>query len=84
MVHLFGQRREGNKRQAGPRLDLPKIRKNPLVEIIPINSGFVTMFIIQPTSQCLFIFVSIVQCVSVLLYVLQVFEPLYILQDKAC
>ena len=47
MVHLFSQRRDGNKRLAGPRLDLPKIRKNPLVEIIPINSGSVSVIIVQ-------------------------------------
>lgn len=38
-VTLFGQRREGRRRLAGPSLDLPKIRRNPLIEIIPINSG---------------------------------------------
>ena len=38
-VTLFGQKREGRRRLAGPMLDLPKIRRNPLIEIIPINSG---------------------------------------------
>ncbi len=38
-VSLFGQQREGRRRLAGPSLDLPKIRRNPLIEIIPINSG---------------------------------------------
>jgi len=40
-VRLIGQRRnvDGKGRSPGPRLSLPKIRKNPLIEIIPINSG---------------------------------------------
>ena len=38
-VTLYGQKREGRRRLAGPSLDLPKIRRNPLIEIIPINSG---------------------------------------------
>lgn len=38
-VTLFGQQKEGRRRLAGPSLDLPKIRRNPLIEIIPINSG---------------------------------------------
>lgn len=38
-VRLFGQKRINGKRQGGAPLDLPKIRKNPLVEIISINTG---------------------------------------------
>ena len=38
-VKLFGQKRANGKRLAGPNLNLPKIRRNPLIEIIPINSG---------------------------------------------
>lgn len=38
-VRLLGQKKENGKRLAGPSLLLPKIRKNPLIEIIPINSG---------------------------------------------
>ena len=39
-VHLFRRQRAVNgRRPAGPSLDLPKIRRNPLIEIIPINSG---------------------------------------------
>lgn len=38
-VRLLQQKKESGKRVAGPKLDLPKVRKNPLIEIIPINSG---------------------------------------------
>lgn len=38
-VRLLGQKKVNGKRVAGPSLLLPKIRKNPLIEIIPINSG---------------------------------------------
>jgi len=39
VVQLLGQKNRDGRRTAGARLDLPKIRKNPLVEIIPINTG---------------------------------------------
>ncbi|XP_030033276.2 threonylcarbamoyladenosine tRNA methylthiotransferase [Manduca sexta] len=39
-VRLFGQRKTGEGRKAGgASLLLPKVRKNPLIEIIPINTG---------------------------------------------
>lgn len=38
-VRLLGQKKESGKRLGGARLDLPKIRKNPLIEIISINTG---------------------------------------------
>lgn len=38
-VRLLQPKKENGKRLAGAKLDLPKIRKNPLIEIIPINSG---------------------------------------------
>lgn len=38
-VRLLGQKKEKGKRLGGARLDLPKIRKNPLIEIISINTG---------------------------------------------
>jgi threonylcarbamoyladenosine tRNA methylthiotransferase CDKAL1 len=39
-VQLFGQKRaEGGRKAGGALLSLPKIRKNRLVEIIPINTG---------------------------------------------
>ncbi|NXD66548.1 CDKAL methylthiotransferase, partial [Eolophus roseicapillus] len=38
-VRLLGQKKDNGKRLGGARLDLPKIRKNPLIEIISINSG---------------------------------------------
>ncbi|XP_032809007.1 threonylcarbamoyladenosine tRNA methylthiotransferase isoform X2 [Petromyzon marinus] len=38
-VRLFGQKKENGKRLGGAPLDLPKIRKNPLIEIISINTG---------------------------------------------
>lgn len=33
-VRLFGQKKEGIKKLGGASLHLPKIRKNPLIEII--------------------------------------------------
>ncbi|KAG5679570.1 hypothetical protein PVAND_009130 [Polypedilum vanderplanki] len=38
-VKLLQAKKANGKRLAGPSLLLPKIRKNPLIEIIPINSG---------------------------------------------
>lgn len=38
-VRLFGQKKESGKKTGGASLNLPKIRKNPLIEIIAINTG---------------------------------------------
>ncbi|XP_063235525.1 threonylcarbamoyladenosine tRNA methylthiotransferase [Bacillus rossius redtenbacheri] len=38
-VRLLGQKKQGGRRAGGASLALPKVRKNPLVEIIPINTG---------------------------------------------
>ncbi|XP_055383786.1 threonylcarbamoyladenosine tRNA methylthiotransferase [Condylostylus longicornis] len=38
-VRLLQPKKDTGKRVAGPKLALPKVRKNPLIEIIPINSG---------------------------------------------
>ncbi|XP_040901026.1 threonylcarbamoyladenosine tRNA methylthiotransferase [Toxotes jaculatrix] len=38
-VRLLGQKKDGGRRLGGARLDLPKIRRNPLIEIISINTG---------------------------------------------
>lgn len=38
-VRLLQPKKIDGKRVAGPKLALPKVRKNPLIEIIPINSG---------------------------------------------
>ena len=38
-VRLLGQKKKDGKKVGGAPLDLPKIRKNPLVEIIAINTG---------------------------------------------
>lgn len=38
-VKLLGQKKLGRKKTGGAPLDLPKIRKNPLIEIIAINTG---------------------------------------------
>ncbi|RUS92100.1 hypothetical protein EGW08_000124 [Elysia chlorotica] len=38
-VQLFGQKRASGKKAGGADLSLPKIRKNPLIEIIAINTG---------------------------------------------
>lgn len=39
-VRLLGQKKIGGKKVGGAPLDLPKIRKNPLIEIIAINTGY--------------------------------------------
>ena len=38
-VRLYGERRVNGQKVGGAPLDLPKIRKNRLIEIIPINTG---------------------------------------------
>uniref|UniRef100_A0AAY5ECF4 Threonylcarbamoyladenosine tRNA methylthiotransferase n=1 Tax=Electrophorus electricus TaxID=8005 RepID=A0AAY5ECF4_ELEEL len=38
-VRLLAQKKDNGRRLGGARLDLPKIRKNPLIEIISINTG---------------------------------------------
>lgn len=38
-VRLFGQKKEAGKKLGGAALSLPKIRRNPLIEIIAINTG---------------------------------------------
>lgn len=38
-VKLLQSKKVNGKKRPGPSLLLPKIRKNPLIEIIPINSG---------------------------------------------
>ena len=38
-VKMFGTKKEEGKKVGGARLNLPKIRRNPLVEIIAINTG---------------------------------------------
>uniref|UniRef100_A0A8C4NF63 tRNA-t(6)A37 methylthiotransferase n=1 Tax=Eptatretus burgeri TaxID=7764 RepID=A0A8C4NF63_EPTBU len=39
MVRLLGKKKVNGQRVGGARLDLPKIRRNPLIEIISINTG---------------------------------------------
>ena len=38
-VRLFGQKKKDGKKTGGADLSLPKVRKNPLIEIIAINTG---------------------------------------------
>ena len=38
-MRLFKTKKLDGKKTGGARLDLPKIRKNPLIEIIAINTG---------------------------------------------
>lgn len=38
-VRLFSQKKESGRKAGGASLNLPKIRKNPLIEIIAINTG---------------------------------------------
>ncbi|RMC16213.1 hypothetical protein DUI87_08427 [Hirundo rustica rustica] len=49
-VRLLGQKKDNGKRLGGARLDLPKIRKNPLIEIISINTGNVAFKIVVKPS----------------------------------
>ena len=39
-VRLFGQKKRDGRKTGGADLSLPKVRKNPLVEIIAINTGY--------------------------------------------
>lgn len=39
VVQLLGERKTGKKRDGGAPLNLPKIRRNPLVEVVPISTG---------------------------------------------
>ena len=38
-VRFLGQKKGDGKKKGGASLALPKIRKNPLIEIIAINTG---------------------------------------------
>ncbi|XP_071548928.1 threonylcarbamoyladenosine tRNA methylthiotransferase [Panulirus ornatus] len=38
-VRMLGQKKEAGKKQGGASLLLPKVRRNPLIEIISINTG---------------------------------------------
>lgn len=38
-VRMLGQKKASGKKVGGASLNLPKIRKNPLIEIIAINTG---------------------------------------------
>jgi threonylcarbamoyladenosine tRNA methylthiotransferase CDKAL1 len=38
-VKWLATKKDEGKKTGGARLDLPKIRKNPYVEIVPINTG---------------------------------------------
>ena len=38
-VRLLGKKKKSGKKTGGAALNLPKVRKNPLIEIIAINTG---------------------------------------------
>ena len=38
-VRLLGKKKKDNKKYGGASLNLPKVRRNPLIEIIAINTG---------------------------------------------
>jgi len=38
-VRLMGKKKKDNKKYGGASLNLPKVRRNPLIEIIAINTG---------------------------------------------
>ena len=70
-VQLYGLRKKNGKKIGGARLDLPKIRKNPLVEIIAVSTGYVNIETALRSS-----YLSSPQ--------MQMSEPVHVLQDKAC
>jgi threonylcarbamoyladenosine tRNA methylthiotransferase CDKAL1 len=39
IVRLLGVKKEGKRKTGGSSLDMPKVRRNPLIEIIAINTG---------------------------------------------
>lgn len=39
-VRLMGKKKKDNKKYGGASLSLPKVRRNPLIEIIAINTGY--------------------------------------------
>ena len=43
VVKLFSRKKTGG----GADLSLPKIRRNPLIEILPINQGYVCAFVVS-------------------------------------
>lgn len=40
-VRLFSTKKKDGRKYGGANLSLPKVRRNPLIEIISINTGFV-------------------------------------------
>ncbi|KAI8805328.1 CDK5 regulatory subunit associated protein 1-like 1 [Cladochytrium replicatum] len=51
VVRLTRERKEGRKKLGGAALDLPKIRRNPYIEIIPINTGCLNQCTYCKTKQ---------------------------------
>ena len=47
-VQLYGQTKREGKKLGGAPLNMPKIRKNPLIEIIPVSTGLV----LHTVTQC--------------------------------
>ncbi|CAG2101373.1 unnamed protein product [Medioppia subpectinata] len=39
VVRLLGPKKDGKRKTGGSSLDMPKVRRNPLIEIIAINTG---------------------------------------------
>ena len=39
-MRLFNKKKKDNKKYGGASLNLPKVRRNPLIEIIAINTGY--------------------------------------------
>jgi threonylcarbamoyladenosine tRNA methylthiotransferase CDKAL1 len=39
-VRMMGTKKKDQKKYGGASLSLPKVRRNPLIEIIAINTGF--------------------------------------------
>ena len=44
-MRLLGQKKKDGKKIGGAALNIPKIRKNPLIEIIAINTGYVYLLL---------------------------------------
>ncbi len=45
-VRLLNKKKKDGKKYGGASLSLPKVRRNPLIEIISINTGFVFGFLL--------------------------------------
>jgi threonylcarbamoyladenosine tRNA methylthiotransferase CDKAL1 len=55
-VRLFNKKKKNGKKYGGANLNLPKVRRNPLIEIISINTGYVSGVYEYQCEFCRFVF----------------------------